>query len=139
MLYKENRLIKALLSIYLKTASRGRYVLSLDFISLALAVYLGYALRLTFFIEMGYAGELLQTIFIFSACILIPMIWGGVYKVVWPRASVEEYTILLRWYVVGTAIFLVLFKLSDELRVPRSSLSILIILGLLFLTTTRAF
>ena len=139
MLYKENRLIKALLSIYLKTASRGRYVLSLDFISLALAVYLGYALRLTFFIEMGYAGELLQTIFIFSACILIPMIWGGVYKVVWPRASVEEYTILLRWYVVGTAIFLVLFKLSDELRVPRSSLSILIILGLLFLTATRAF
>ena len=139
MFYKENRLIKALLSSYLKTASRGRYVLSLDFISLALAVYLGYALRLTFFIEMGYAGELLQTIFIFSACILIPMIWGGVYKVVWPRASVEEYTILLRWYVAGTAIFLVLFKLSDELRVPRSSLSILIILGLLFLTTTRAF
>ncbi|MCW1713983.1 MULTISPECIES: hypothetical protein [Synergistaceae] len=107
MLYKENRLIKALLSIYLKTASRGRYVLSLDFISLALAVYLGYALRLTFFIEMGYAGELLQTIFIFSACILIPMIWGGVYKVVWPRASVEEYTILLRWYVVGRALFFV--------------------------------
>ncbi|MDY9920650.1 MAG: nucleoside-diphosphate sugar epimerase/dehydratase [Synergistota bacterium] len=139
MLQKDNRLIKVLLSIYLKTASRGRYVLFLDFISLALAVYFGYALRLTFFIEMGYAGELLQTIFIFSACILIPLIWGGVYKVVWPRASVEEYTILLRWYVVGTAIFLVLFKLSHELRIPRSSLSILIILGLFFLTTTRAF
>ncbi len=114
-------------------------MLFLDFISLALAVYFGYALRLTFFIEMGYAGELVQTIFIFSACILIPLIWGGVYKVVWPRASVEEYTILLRWYVVGTAIFLVLFKISDELRIPRSSLSILIILGLFFLTTTRAF
>lgn len=139
MLQKDNRLIKALLSIYLKTASRRRYVLLLDFISLALAVYFGYALRLTFFIEMGYAGELVQTIFIFAACILIPLIWGGVYKVVWPRASVEEYTILLRWYVVGTAIFLVLFKISDELRIPRSSLSILIILGLFFLTTTRAF
>ena len=70
MLQKDNRLIKALLSIYLKVASRRRYVLFLDFISLALAVYFGYALRLTFFIEMGYAGELVQTIFIFSACIL---------------------------------------------------------------------
>lgn len=53
MLQKDNRLIKALLSIYLKVASRRRYVLFLDFISLALAVYFGYALRLTFFIEMG--------------------------------------------------------------------------------------
>lgn len=139
MVYKDNRLLKCLLSLYLKMASRGRYVLLVDLVSLALAVYFGYALRLTFFIEMGYAGELLQTVFIFSACILIPLIWGGAYKVVWPRASIEEYTILLRWYAVGTAIFLVLFKLSDELRVPRSSLSILIILGLLFLTTTRAF
>lgn len=139
MVYKDNRLLKCLLSLYLKMASRGRYVLLVDLVSLALAVYFGYALRLTFFIEMGYAGELLQTVFIFSACILIPLIWGGAYKVVWPRASIEEYTILLKWYAVGTAIFLVLFKLSDELRVPRSSLSILIILGLLFLTTTRAF
>jgi len=120
-------------------ASRGRYVLLVDFVSLAFAVYLGYALRVTFFIEQGYAGELLQTICIFSLCILIPLIWGGVYKVVWPRASVEEYTTLLKWYVAGTAFFLLVFKLSDYLRIPRSSLSILIILGLLFLTATRAF
>ena len=136
---KENCILKSLLSIYLKFASRGRYVLFLDFISLAIAVYLGYALRLTFFIDMGYAGELVQTIFIFSACILIPLIWGGVYKVVWPRASIEEYTILLRWYIIGVVVFLTLFKISDELRIPRSSLSILMILGILFLTTTRAF
>jgi Predicted nucleoside-diphosphate sugar epimerases len=99
MLHRENRLLKSLLSFYLKMASRGRYVLLVDLISLTLAVYFGYALRLTFFIEQGYAGELFQTILLFASCILIPLIFGGVYKVVWPRASVEEYTILLRWYV----------------------------------------
>lgn len=139
MLHNDNRLLKSLLSLYLKMASRGRYVLLVDFVSLALAVYLGYALRVTFFIEQGYTGELLQTICIFSLCILIPLIWGGVYKVVWPRASVEEYTTLLRWYLAGALLFLLIFKVSDHLRIPRSSLSILIILGLMFLTTTRAF
>ena len=34
---------------------------------------------------------------------------------------------------------MVIFKVSDYLRIPRSSLSILIILGLFFLTATRAF
>ncbi len=136
---KENCILKSLLSIYLKFASRGRYVLLVDLISLTLAVYFGYALRLTFFIEQGYAGELFQTILLFASCILIPLIFGGVYKVVWPRASVEEYTILLRWYVAGALLFLVIFKVSDYLRIPRSSLSILIILGLFFLTATRAF
>ncbi len=139
MLQRESRLLRGILSLYLKMASRGRYVLLVDFVSLVFAVYLGYSLRVTFFIEQGYAGELLQTICIFSLCILIPLIWGGVYKVVWPRASVEEYTTLLKWYVAGTAFFLLVFKLSDYLRIPRSSLSILIILGLLFLTATRAF
>ena len=139
MLHRENRLLKSLLSFYLKMASRGRYVLLVDLISLTLAVYFGYALRLTFFIQQGYAGELFQTILLFASCVLVPLIFGGVYKVVWPRASVEEYTILLRWYVAGALLFLVIFKVSDYLRIPRSSLSILIILGLFFLTATRAF
>ena len=40
MLHDDNRLLKSLLSLYLKMASRGRYVLLVDFVSLALAVYL---------------------------------------------------------------------------------------------------
>ena len=66
MLHRESRLLRGILSLYLKMASRGRYVLLVDFVSLVFAVYLGYSLRVTFFIEQGYAGELLQTICIFS-------------------------------------------------------------------------
>lgn len=135
----DNRIIKGILSLYLKLASRGRYVLLIDLFSLALAVYLGYALRLTFFIQQGYAEEIVQTVAVFAPCVLIPLIAGGAYKVVWPKASVEEYTTLLKWYFVGIAIFLVIVRFIYPLRIPRSSLAILINLGLLFLTASRAF
>lgn len=139
MLGNDNKIIRGLLSLYLKLASRGSYVFLIDLFSLALAVYLGYALRLTFFIQQGYADEIVQTVAVFVPCVLIPLVVGGVYNVVWPRASVEEYTIVLKWYFVGIAIFLAIARFVYPLRIPRSSLSILIILGLLFLTASRAF
>ena len=135
----DNGFVKKLLSLYLRLASRGRYVIAIDFLSLALAVYLGYALRLTFLPSAGYLGEFSETVATFSLCVLPLLIIGGVYGTVWPRASVEEYSILCRWYLFGVALFLVVLKLTTFLRIPRSSLSIMLLLGIMFLTASRAF
>lgn len=138
MSLSDNSIIRKLLSLYLRLASRGRYVIVVDFLSLAFAVYLGYALRLTFFVEAAYLQGLCRTIFAFSLCILLFLVFGGTYKTVWPRASIEEYTLLCRWYAFGMAAFLGVLWLTHFIRIPRSSLSIMLLLGIMFLTASRA-
>ncbi|MEG1642434.1 MAG: nucleoside-diphosphate sugar epimerase/dehydratase [Synergistaceae bacterium] len=138
MLEKENKIIVKMMSIFLKLASRGRYVLALDAIALAFAVYMGYALRLSFLIEPAYVTELFQTMAVFSLCVLTSLVIGKTYKTVWPRASIEEYVSFFHSYIFGVIAFLIILKLTtDFLRIPRSSISIMIFCGAIFMTASR--
>lgn len=133
----ESRLLKKLISSYLKLSSRGRYVITLDLILLMFSVYIAYALRLTVYIEQGYLHRLIVTMFVFSTCITACLFFGRIYSIVWTRASIEEYSFFLRWYVVGVTAFIVIVKMN-MVGIPRSSLIILTMLGLMSLTASRA-
>ena len=133
----ESPLLKKIISFYLKLSSRGRYVISLDLVLLAFSVYVAYALRLTVYIQQGYLHRLFVTMFVFSSCITACLFFGRIYSIVWTRASIEEYTFFLRWYVVGIIAFIVIVKMN-MVGIPRSSLVILTMLGLMSLTAERA-
>lgn len=133
----DNPYLKKIISSYLYLSSRVRYVISLDFILLVIAVYIAYALRLTVFLEQGYIHRFIVAMFVFSTCITSVLLFGGVYKVVWTRASIEEYTDFLKWYIVGVLAFILIVKFN-MVGIPRSSLVILVLLGLTFLTGVRA-
>jgi FlaA1/EpsC-like NDP-sugar epimerase len=110
----------------------------LDFLLLALAVYLGFALRLTLLIESNFRDSLVKSILLYPVCVTGILYLGGVYKVLWPQASVEEYAKLTRNYLLGAALFLGVDFFMKSLSVPRSSLAIILFAGIVFIGATRA-
>ncbi len=133
-----NAFIRKIFSFYLFLSSRARYVLALDFLVLSFSVYLAYSLRLTFFIQQGYIQEMFIAMVVFSSCVTASIVVGGVYKIVWTRASIEEYVHLLEWYVAGSLLFIVLLYFVHITRIPRSSLVLMILMGISFMTAIRA-
>ncbi|NLV81585.1 MAG: polysaccharide biosynthesis protein [Synergistaceae bacterium] len=131
-----NVFIRKIFSFYLFLSSRARYIITLDFLMLCLSVYIAYSLRLTFFIKQGYIDHFLINMIAFSFCILASLILGGTYKIVWTRASIEEYTSLLKWYAVGSLFYLSLLYFLPG--IPRSSLVLMLLLGITFITGERA-
>ena len=129
--------VKKLLLSYLKLAYRRRYVVLLDLFLLAFAVYIAYALRYTLFIEESHYGKMFFAIFAFPLCVVSFLLLGGTYKTLWPSASIEEYTQLFRWYVFG-AFFFVIMQILVSTSFSRAVLSILLLLGIAFITSTRA-
>lgn len=127
-----------LLKPWLTLAKRNRRVLFLDFLLLALAVYLGFALRLTLLVTLDFRESLIKTAVIFPLCVTISTYLGGIYKVYWPQASVEEYSKLTRHYVFGIAFFLCANFLIKSLAIPRSSLAIMLFSGIVFMGGMRA-
>lgn len=127
-----------LLKSWLALAKRNRRVLFLDFLLLATAVYLGYALRLTLLITPDFREDLLKTALLFPLCVTAATLWGGIYKVYWPQASVEEYARLTRYYVFGSALFLCVNFFMKSLTIPRSSLAVILFAGIIFMGGARA-
>lgn len=129
---------EALLKLWLTLAKRNRRVFFLDFFLLAFAVYLGFALRLTMAIGLAFLGDLTLTMVIYPLCVTVSCVAGGVYKVYWPQASVEEYARLTRHYSYGAAAFLCVYLLLHKLVIPRSSLAIILLAGIIFMGGIRA-
>lgn len=139
MIEKENRMILKCMNSFLRLASRGRYVFLVDVISLWLAVYMGYALRLSFIVDQSAVKTIIETMIAFPLCVIPCLIIGKVYSTVWSRASIEEYVSLLHGYFGGTAVFLFVLKMTTGiLEIPRSSIAIILFSGVIFLTATRA-
>lgn len=128
-----------IVSFYLFLSSRARYVLALDFFMLCFSVYIAYSLRLTFFIQYGYVREMFITMAVFSACVTASLLAGGSYRILWNMASIEEYTSLLKCYIAGCFVFLFLLYFAQISKIPRSSLALMLLLGICFLTVERAF
>ena len=129
--------VKKLLLSYLKLAYRRRYVVLLDLFLLAFAVYIAYALRYTLFIEESHYAKMFFAIFAFPLSVVSFLLLGGTYKTLWPSASIEEYIQLFRWYIFG-AFFFVIMQILVSTSFSRAVLSILLLLGIAFITATRA-
>lgn len=127
-----------LLKSWLALAKRDRRVLFLDFLLLAAAVYLGYALRLTILITPEFREDLIKAALLFPLCVTVTTYLGGIYKVYWPQASVEEYARLTRCYVFGSALFLGVNFFMESLVIPRSSLAVTLFAGIVFMGGARA-
>ena len=129
-----HRFIQAWLSL----GSRNYRVFLLDAFLLAFAVYLGFALRLTLLVGLAFRADMLLTVLLFVPCISLSFYLGGVYRIFWPQASVEEYARLSRLYVFGFTAFLITNFFWKGLVVPRTSLAIMLFSGLFFLGGVRA-
>lgn len=132
------RFIDRLSSFWLSIGQRNGKVVVIDLLCLLAAVYLGYALRLTFFISGGYRWEMLMSGTLFSASVLAVFLAGKIYRIIWPQASVEEYAKLFRLYCLGVAVYMALLYFFNGYVGPRSSVAILSSLGILFLGGIRA-
>lgn len=113
-------------------------VILIDALCLFAAVYLGYALRLTFFITGGYRAEMLVSCALFSASVFFTFFLGKIYRIIWPQASVEEYARLFKFYCLGAVLYAVLLWLVKGYVGPRSSVAILSSLGIIFMGGARA-
>lgn len=123
---------------WLALGSRNHRVFLLDAFLLAFAVYLGFALRLTLLVGLDFRADMLLTMLLFVPCIALSFYLGGVYRIFWPQASVEEYARLSRLYVFGFTAFLIINFFWKGLVVPRTSLAIMLFSGLFFLGGARA-
>jgi len=129
--------VRKLLLSYLKLAYRRRYVVLIDFLLLAFAVYFAYALRFTLFIEKTHYAKMFFAILTFPFFVVSFLMIGGTYKTLWPSASIEEYIQLFTWYVFGILSFLVM-QILIKASFSRAIVSIMLLLGIIFITSTRA-
>lgn len=133
-----SRIREKLFKMWLGLAARNRRVLVLDILLLSLAVYIGYALRLTLLITNTFRNDLLKALVLYPLCIVAALIFGGIYRLHWPQASVEEYARLAKWYACGSVLFICLNLATGILSIPRSSLALTLFAGLMFIGTARA-
>ena len=74
-----------------RTAGHGLFVALLDVFFLSLAVYLGYAIRLSLFIPELYLSDCLRAALAFSASGAAVFALGGQYRILWTQAGFEDY------------------------------------------------
>ena len=72
-------LVNRFISAWLYAGSRNRRVLVFDVILLTCAVFLGYALRLTFFVNMGYWREMEKVALFYVTTLVTVMYIGKIY------------------------------------------------------------
>lgn len=129
---------RALVDMWLFLARRRLAVMLCDAGALFLAVYLGYALRFTIFLDtVGLSANFLPTVAVFEVAVLGTFWLGRVYRIFWPQASVEEYVRLAWLYALGVLLFGLADKMIPGFVVPRTTLAILVVCGLLFVSVLR--
>jgi FlaA1/EpsC-like NDP-sugar epimerase len=104
----------------------------LDIVSLFLGVYLGFALRFTIFIPKMYWDDFIKVGFMFSSSVVIIFSFLGNYRILWTQSTIEDYTAYAKQYILGALIFILMITFIPIVFIPRSSLVILILAGLVF-------
>lgn len=107
-------------------------VVFLDIIAFCSAVYLGFALRFTLFLPDAYWEDFLRTSALFSTCVIFTLFCCGNYRVLWVQSSIDDYTAYIRQYLTGALVFILVIMLYPVAFLPRSTLVILILAGLVF-------
>ncbi len=127
-------------SVFLWWGMRNRRLALLDFLLLTFSVFVGYSMRLSYYFGDGgqYFSDFVGTASLFSLTIIFSMTVGKIYAILWPRASIEEYVKLVRCYIVGIAVFLLVNFALGTFVVPRSTLAIMLLLAFILLIAARA-
>ena len=119
-----------LMLMWRKVSSNGILIFILDFILLALAVYLGYAIRLGLIIPR-YIDDWLHVTISLPLVTVIIFALAGQYKTIWIHAGTEDYIKFIWLYIISVLIFLLannIFKISVF---PRTSFAISFFAGII--------
>ncbi len=112
-----------------KVAAKKFVVALIDFILLALAVYLGYAIRLGIVIPEYIQDWRRVMISLPSLCVIIFALFGQ-YGTMWQHAGTEDYTKFLWLYITSILAFLLINSLLKIAIFPRTSFAISFFAGL---------
>ncbi len=126
--------------IYLWFGRRNRRLLALDFMLLAFSAFIGYSMRLSYYMgpDFSYLHDFLLAAILFPAIIIFSLYVGRAYSVFWPRAGIDEYVRLARSYAAGAVLFVAVVMLTGIFTLPRSSLVIMTMAALIMLVSERA-
>ena len=112
-----------------KLSSNGLIIAALDFILLALAVYLGYAVRLGIVIP-SYVTDWISVMCIMPLVCVIVFAFFGQYRTIWQHAGTEDYNKFLWLYIVAILAFLLINSIFKFAIFPRTSFAISFFAGL---------
>ncbi|MCF4151230.1 polysaccharide biosynthesis protein [Dethiosulfovibrio sp. F2B] len=126
-----------LLGKWLEVGVRNRYMFFLDVLFCIFATWLGFALRLSVFMNHFY-GDMAVSGLIFAGICVVSFYLGGIYRIYWPQASLEEFALLLRCFLVGSLIFVLCHLLLPFMFIPRSSLAITLLSCFVLVAAYRA-
>ena len=131
------RLILAFIGSWSRAAGCGAFVALFDFALLALAGYLGYAIRLSLFLPDPYIADCLRVALFFPSLTVGVFALFGQYRVLWPQASLEDYVRFSRLYLLAAALSILANRLWRVALLPRTSLVIMLFAGILFCGALR--
>ena len=114
-----------------KTAGKIFLVALIDFILLAFAVYLGYALREGQIVPGGVENWHYVMLVLPSVCVAIFALFAQ-YGTIWPHAGTEDFIKFTAVYIFSFAVFLVLNALIKIVVFSRISFAITFLAGLFF-------
>ena len=123
--------------LWRRTASHEFLVALFDFLLLSLAVYLGYAIRLSLFLPPLFLTDCIHAALGFSGTALVVFALGGQYRVLWSQAGFEEYLRFAKLYGLAVLLFLLGNLVWRFALLPRTSLAILIFSGFVFCNGLR--
>ena len=130
-------LFSGLIKWWMAVGVRNRSMVVLDLIFFAFATWLGFALRLSVFMDAFY-GDALLSGGVFAAINVGTFFFGGVYRIYWPQASLEEFALLFRCYMASSVAFTLAYAWIPAIFVPRSSLAIMLFGGFFLSAIYRA-
>ena len=110
----------------------------LDVFFLSLAVYLGYAIRLSLFIPELYLSDCLRAALAFSASGAAVFGLGGQYRILWTQAGFEDYLRFAKLYILAALLFFSANFVWHFVLLPRTTLAILLFSGFIFCSGLRA-
>ena len=123
--------------LWSRTASHEFLVALFDFLLLSLAVYLGYAIRLSLFLPALFLTDCIRAALGFSGTALVVFALGGQYRVLWSQAGLEEYLRFAKLYGLAVLLFLLGNFVWRFALLPRTSLAILVFSGFVFCNGLR--
>ena len=122
--------MSALHSVWRKIAGRRYVIATLDFILLALAVYLGYAIRLGMVIP-AYVHDW-QNVTLALPAVMVLMFWAfGQYSTIWLHAGTEDYLKFTWLYIISFMVFLLVNNIFKISVFPRTSFAITFSAGII--------
>jgi len=112
-------------------SGHGFCVALLDFVFLALSVYLGYAIRLTLFIPYVNLIDCARVMLVFPSTAAAVFFVGRQYRTLWAQAGLEDYVRFARLYVLAALLFVVISSVWRFALLPRTSLVIMMFAGVI--------